>query len=105
VRRSTSDEPLKWVRDAAKDPYPFTGFDAGGWEADVWVLNQLYEHPTEPYGVFYGVHPATGPYSTFVGPGGWSSAPEVLWRRVLWADLADRVPPNQREGLRGPGFH
>ncbi|HVX19917.1 MAG TPA: hypothetical protein VHB02_01065 [Acidimicrobiales bacterium] len=29
----------------ADDPRSITGFDVGGFEATIWVRNQMFEHP------------------------------------------------------------
>lgn len=92
----------------------WTGHDIGGWEASVWILHAMYEHPQFPSSLTHDdverieraaeprdpsdlteveriVH-EMGEESWLVGsPVGGSSSPGADWSRLHWRELAARL--------------
>ena len=99
---------LSWLESRAADPEAVTRYDAVGWEASVWILHAMYEHPGLPGGVTHddlrrhrlarelaepaiigGVNLDEVSAGTGI-PLGFEHAPGPPWRRLRWSEYATR---------------
>lgn len=104
-------QALAWLDERSADG-GFTGYDATGWEAKVWIVHAMYETDELPSGITHDdVHRmelAAGTrepamigdinleevlaegkvVGSSLGPSGW---PGPGWHRLLWSELAARL--------------
>ncbi len=111
MERVHEPEALEWLREATPPEHDqYTGFDAGGFPASVWVAHAMYENPELPGGLTHDdvrkMEVASGAQERVVvgevdfdadgmtAPGyalGKSSRPGLEWRRLLWSELGSRI--------------
>ena len=103
---------LAWLQDRAPQDGEVAGFNAGGWDAAIWILNALYETDELPGGVSHDdvhrIERAAGVVppvivgdadleevladATVVGSTlGRSAWPGPGWERLTWRELGKRL--------------
>ena len=114
VRRVSDPGMLKWLDERAPEGSNVTGYDATGWDVNVWILHAMYETAKVPEGITHDdVHQmkrASGLVEPMmigevdleelladagakvvgnaVGRSGW---PGPGWQRLRWDELAKRL--------------
>jgi len=104
-----------------------TGYELAGWDASVWILHAMYEHPEIPGGLSHDdvdrMERSAGlgeplpqtdvgriieemtEGSTLIGsPGGASAFPGEGWERLWWRELAQRLGMDLFRKRRFPCF-
>ncbi len=120
MRAVDPHESVRWLSERiteGSDPSGYYGFDAKGWEADIWILNAMYEREPQSdithqevrqYQLEHGLVDPTMVGSVnldelAVSTGvslGLTTKPSNGWKRLRWSDLAERVPsPMEGSGV------
>lgn len=122
VRVADGNEAIAWFAGGAEIADLFAGFDAHGWDSEVWLLSAIYVNDSLPSGLTHDemrkIQLAAGVQEPLVigevnldhttvilgGGLGFSPTPDSAWTRVRWADYLSEVGRIAHESNVPPCF-